>query len=114
MVVVKNDCGFLGHGTLKFAASQEWIDKISWFFAYWYRFKKAKSCFHKYWVGTVENERDLGILKSGVSHKLSDELSRSIVWSLLADSDGIIFRLTANLLCIFDIQILGVQCICTC
>ena len=42
---------------------------------------------------------DNGTLKSGVSCKWFDELSRFI---LHADSDGIIFGLTANLLCIFD------------
>ena len=54
----------------------------------------------------VKNGRgriDHGALKSGVSHKSFDELSRLIEWFLHADNDGIIFGLTANLLCIFDI-----------
>ena len=42
-------------------------------------------------------------LKSGLCHKWFDELSRFIEWSLHADSDGIIFGLTASLLCNFDI-----------
>ena len=42
-------------------------------------------------------------LKSGASHKLIDELSSMIEWFLNADSDWMIFGLTANLLCIFDI-----------
>ena len=42
-------------------------------------------------------------LKSGVSQKWFDELSRLIEWFLHADSDGIIFGLTASLLCTVDI-----------
>ena len=37
----------LGHETLKSAASQEWIDEMSWFFACWYKFRKAKGYFIK-------------------------------------------------------------------
>ena len=44
-----------------------------------------------------------GTPKSGVSHKPFAELSRLVEWFLHADSDGIIFGLTASLLCIFDI-----------
>ena len=44
-----------------------------------------------------------GTLKSGVSHKRFDELSRLIESFLHADSDGIIFGLMTNLLCSFDI-----------
>ena len=46
---------------------------------------------------------DYGILKSGVSHKWFDELSRFIELFLHGDSDWIVFGLTTNLLCIFDI-----------
>ena len=46
---------------------------------------------------------DHGTLKSSVSHKWFDELSRLTEWFLHADSDGIIFGLAANLLCILDI-----------
>ena len=28
---LKNGCGVEGHGTLKFAISQEWMDELSWF-----------------------------------------------------------------------------------
>ena len=45
--------------------------------------------------------RSYGILKSGASHKWSDESSRLIEWFLHCDSDWIIFGLTSNLLCIF-------------
>ena len=41
---------------------------------------------------------DSGTLKSGVSHKSFNELSRLIEWFLHADSDGIIFGLTVSLL----------------
>ena len=54
----------------------------------------------------VKNGRGLinpGTLKSGVSHKWFEELDRFIKWFLHADSDGIIFGLTANLLSVFDI-----------
>ena len=54
----------------------------------------------------VKNGRvliDQGSLKSVVSHKWFDELSRFIEWFLHAGSDGIIFSLMANLLCDFDI-----------
>ena len=54
----------------------------------------------------VRNGRDLidyGTLKSGLSHKWFDELSRLVEWFLDADSDGIIFGLMASLLCNFDI-----------
>ena len=44
-----------------------------------------------------------GTLKSGASHKWLDELSRLIEWFLSTDSDGMVFGLTSNLLCIFDI-----------
>ena len=47
--------------------------------------------------------KDYGILKSGVSHKWFDELSRLIEWFLQADSDGIMSGLMANLVCNFDI-----------
>ena len=62
---------FLGLRTLKFAVSQEWIDEMSWFFACWYKFRKAKS-FFSYWVGIAKNGRDLidhGTQKQGVSQK---------------------------------------------
>ena len=68
-----------------------------------------------YWVGIVNNGWDLmdhGTLKSGVSHKWFDELSRLSEQFLYVDSDGIIFGLMTNLLCIFDIQMLGDPCNC--
>ena len=79
------------------AASQEWIDEMSCFFA----------CLGKLKVTLVIIGWLLyifcGTLKSGVSHKWFDELSRLIELFFHADSDGIIFGLTANLLFIFDI-----------
>ena len=44
-----------------------------------------------------------GTLKSGAFHIWFDESSRLTEWFLYADSDSIIFGLTTNLLCIFDI-----------
>ena len=88
--------GLFGLGTLKFALSQEWIDKMSWFFCISY--------FDNYfdnWMGMVKNEQGLidhGTLKSGVSQKWIDELSRLIEWFLYVDSDGIISDLITNLL----------------
>ena len=87
-------------------ALNEWTDEMSWLFACWYKFRKAKSYFNNYWVGIVKNEWGLidhGTLKSGVSHKWFDKLSRLMEWFLHADSDGIIFGLMVNLLYIFDI-----------
>ena len=81
--------------------SQEWIDEMSWRFACWYKFRKAKSYFDNYWVSVVKNGWDLKdhwTLKLVVSHKLFDELSRFIVQYLHVDSDGIIFGLTTSLL----------------
>ena len=43
---------------------------------------------------------DPGTLKSGVSHKWFDELSR--LFEQFFDIDGIVFGLTTNLLSIFD------------
>ena len=42
-------------------------------------------------------------LKSGVSPRLFDELSRLIEWYLDSDSEGIVFGLIANILCVFVI-----------
>ena len=47
--------------------------------------------------------RDYGTLKSVVYRKWFDELSRMIEWFLCTESDGVVFGLTSNLLCIFDI-----------
>ena len=98
MVVIKNGCYILlGHGTLKSAASQEWIDLKSWFFACWYN------------LG-----RGVKTLISGVLHKWFDELSRLIEWYLHADSDGIIFGLIAQYALYLWHLMLGFHCSCTC
>ena len=45
----QNGCGILlGCTTLKYAASQDWVDVKSLFFAWWYKFSKAKNYFHNY------------------------------------------------------------------
>ena len=41
--VGRNVCGQSGHGTQKLAISQEWIDGMNWFFAWWCKFRKAKN-----------------------------------------------------------------------
>ena len=49
-----------GHGTLKLIISQDWIDGMNWFFfffAFWCKFRKAKSYFNDFWVGVVRNRR---------------------------------------------------------
>ena len=52
---------------------------------------------------TLGGFRSYETLKSGASHIWFDESSRLIEWFLHVDSDSIIFGLTINLLCIFDI-----------
>ena len=92
--------GLLSFGTLKSAVSQEWIDELGWFFASWYKFRKAKSYFNNYWVGVVRDGQGLidhGTLKPFVSHKWFDELCRLIEWFLDAGSDRIIFYCTQYL-----------------
>ena len=112
MVVVRNGRSLFGLLTLKSAAlSQEWIDdEMRWFFSSWYKFKKVNSYFDNYWVGIVKDGWGLidhGTFKSGVSHKWFDELSSLIGWFFYVYSDGIIFGLMTNLLCIFYVQMLG-------
>ena len=95
MVVIKNEHGLLGLGTIKSAVSQEWINEFGWFFACWYKFRKAKS-YINYWVGMFKNRGGLidhGTLKPGVSHKWFDELSRLTELFLHASRGGIIFYL---------------------
>ena len=41
-VAVKNVHSLLGHGSLKSVISQEWIDGMSYSFAFWYKFRNAK------------------------------------------------------------------------
>ena len=51
----------------------------------------------------LKNGRGHETLKSCVSHKWFDELSRLVEWFLHADSDWIVLGFTTNLLCIFQI-----------
>ena len=83
-MVVKNGCGLLSLGTLKSTVFQEWINEMSWFFACWYKFRKAKSYFNIYWVDMLKNGWglvDQGNLKSGLSDKWFDELSRLMIFA---------------------------------
>ena len=45
---VKKRYGFLGDRTLKSVVSQEWIDELRWFCAWWYKFMKSKSYFSNF------------------------------------------------------------------
>ena len=91
MVVVKNGHGLFGLRTQKYVLSWEWIDEMTRFFAYWYKFRKVNSYFDNYWVSIVKNEGDLmdhGTLKLGVSLKWFHELSRLIEQFMHGDIDG--------------------------
>ena len=105
-MMVESGCDLFDLETQKSALSQEWIDEMSWFFGYWYKFTKVNSYFDIYWVGIVKNGWgliDRRILESGVSHKWFDELRRLSEWFLHVDSEEIIFDLMASLLCFSDI-----------
>ena len=52
--MVRNGCGQPGHRTLKLAVSQEWVDGMIWFFAWWCKFRKVKSNFNDFWVEVVK------------------------------------------------------------
>ena len=76
-----------GHGTLKLAVSQEWIDGMNWFFAWWCKFRKAKSYFNGFWVGLVKNgcsQSGHGTGKLTVSQNWTDE----ITWILHASTNA--------------------------
>ena len=84
VVAVKNEHSLLGHGFLKSAISQEWIDDLIFCmlifsipkFVCWYKFRNAKYQYNNHWLGMLQNVRDLldhGTLKSGVCHKRFDE-----------------------------------------
>ena len=75
--MVRYEYGLLGHGTLKYAVSQERINELSWFFACSYIVKKAKSYFNSYWVHLVKYDCNLlgrGTLKSALSQEQIDGL----------------------------------------
>ena len=38
--MVKNECDYSCGGTLKLTVSEEWTDRINWFFACWWTFTK--------------------------------------------------------------------------
>ena len=90
MGIVKNGHGQSGHGILKLTVSQNWTDEIYWFFACWYKFRKAKSYCNDSRVSVVKNGYDVldhETLKSAVSEEWVYE------WAdfLNADSDAMIF-----------------------
>ena len=49
--VVKSDSDHPGH-----IVNEEWMDKLSWFFACWWEFTKVKNYFQNFWVILVKNE----------------------------------------------------------
>ena len=79
--IIKNVCGQSGHGTLKLAVSQEWINRMNWFYACWCKFRKTKSYFSDFWVGKLEMET-LEILKNGVLETLKSAVSQEWVYEL--------------------------------
>ena len=50
--------GHCGHKTYKMAVSQEGIHGINWFFAWFRKFRKAKSYLNNFWVGVFKNGRN--------------------------------------------------------
>ena len=113
--MVKNWCGLLNHGTLKFTKFKTELMKLADFFACWYKLSEVKSHVANYWKDMVKNRQGLldhGTLKSSVSHKWFDQLSRLIDWFLHGDSNGMILGWSVNLLSIFNIQMLVIHCSC--
>ena len=52
--MVENGTGQFGDGALKLTLSEEWTDGRNWFFACWYKLRKAKSWFNDVCVGVVK------------------------------------------------------------
>ena len=86
MGVVKHECGHSCLRTLKLAVSPEVINGINWLLVRWYKFRKARSYFNNVWRVLIDH----GTLKSGVSDKWFDELSRLVKLFSYVDIDGII------------------------
>ena len=87
-MVVENGCDLLGLGTLKSFVSQELkMGENGWGF------------------------RDHKTLKSVVSHKWFDELSRLNEWFLFTDNNGMGFSLISSLVFIFGIYFVLIHCI---
>ena len=55
VVMVRNECSQSGHGILNLVVSQARIDEMNWFFACWWKFRKANSYFNDFWVDMVKN-----------------------------------------------------------
>ena len=65
MGIIESGCGQSGHRTLKLA-----VFSILFFFACWYKFRKAKSSFNGFWVNLFKDGIGLLVhetLKSAVS-----------------------------------------------
>ena len=61
-MVVKTGHGLLDIGTLKVAVLQEPINEMGWFFACWYKFRKAKSYFNNDQLCMVKNGEALEVM----------------------------------------------------
>ena len=51
--MAKDGCGQSGYETLKLNGSQEGAVGINWFFAWCYKFRRAKSCFNDFRVAVT-------------------------------------------------------------
>ena len=89
MGMVKDVCGQSCHGTLTLIASHEWTNEINWFFAWWYKFRKAKGYFNYFWEGKFKNGDAFLFNRSSNLLYLRNEFMNGAGF-LHADSDAII------------------------
>ena len=54
--MVKYGRSHSAHGKVKLTVSQEGIDGMNWFFACYYKLRKAKSNFSSFWVREIKND----------------------------------------------------------
>ena len=80
-------CEHSGHRTLKLAVSQEVINGINKSFAWWYKFRKAKSYCDNYWVCLIENELGL-FIHGNRNSSVCQEWIVELTWFLHADTNS--------------------------
>ena len=76
--MIKNGCGQSVDRTLKLSVSEEWADKMNWFFACWYRFTKLKVDQKFFGGGMAKNgcsQTGHGTLELTVSQKWTDGIN---------------------------------------